>query len=69
MLFITSHQVRKPVANIIGLVDIIDQDDEISITDFKAYNRYLRASADELDGFVKELNAFIRETEEVHNKA
>jgi len=62
MLFITSHQVRKPVANILGLIDIIKcEDAALSITSLKKHCEYLSASATELDNYVKQLNAFIEQ--------
>jgi hypothetical protein len=60
ILFITSHQVRKPVANILGLIDTINcEDTTISITALKEHCEYLSSSATELDNYIKQLNAFI----------
>lgn len=70
MLFITSHQVRKPVANILGLIEIIDTDHaDLSAEDLKERCQYLKASAHELDNFIKELNTFIEQTQQKQNRA
>jgi signal transduction histidine kinase len=67
MLFITSHQVRKPVANILGLADLINTEHEhVSSDDLKEHCRLLQHSAAELDDFIKELSKAIREAEEKH---
>jgi hypothetical protein len=69
MLFITSHQVRKPVANILGIIDVINNDSEdLSVADIKKRCRYLYSSAGELDKFIKQLNTFIEQTEEQDSK-
>ncbi|QJD96350.1 hypothetical protein HH214_10965 [Mucilaginibacter robiniae] len=62
MLFITSHQVRKPVANILGLVNLIDKDADAS--SLKEYHEHLQASASELDTIIKELNNFMEQAEQ-----
>ncbi len=68
MLFITSHKVRKPVASILGLIDVINLDNaDLSPVGIKEYCGYLNISAIELDSFVRELNAFIAQTE-IQNK-
>lgn len=61
MLFITSHEVRKPVANILGLIDDINSD--VFTHDLDKQCRYLKVSATELDAFIKKLNAFIEHAE------
>jgi hypothetical protein len=65
MLFITSHQVRKPVANILGIIDVINNDcGDVSAEEIKKRCRYLYASASELDKFIKQSNTFIENTGE-----
>jgi signal transduction histidine kinase len=63
ILFITSHRVRKPVANIIGLSDLGDADRTLSAKDLKQRCQYLSSSAIELDTIIKELNNFIEQSE------
>lgn len=60
MLFITSHKVRKPVANILALSNIIDSTDELNEHEIKAFGQLFCASAAELDDFTKELNSFLQ---------
>ena len=69
MLFMTSHKVRKPVANILGLIDTMNNDcGRLSADDIRELCLHLHSSANELDVFVMELNAFIEQTEEDHNR-
>jgi signal transduction histidine kinase len=69
MLFMTSHQVRRPVANILGLIEAANTNgSNLSADDLKQLLRHLQFSADELDNFIKELNTFIEQTEEQHNQ-
>lgn len=63
ILFITSHRMRKPVANIIGLADLSDTDSILSAKDLKKRCQYLSFSAIELDTIIKELNNFIEQSE------
>ena len=63
ILFITSHRVRKSVANIIGLADLGDADPTLSAKDLKKRCQYLSFSAIELDTIIKELNNFIEQSE------
>lgn len=65
MLFINSHKIRKPAANILGLVNNINIDSaNLSGARLKKQFEYLKSSANELDKFIKELNAFIEQTEQ-----
>jgi signal transduction histidine kinase len=65
MLFITSHKVRKPAANIIGLIETLNSDGpDLSAGELKVQYAYLLFSANELDNFIKELNLFIEKTEQ-----
>lgn len=64
ILFITSHRVRKPVANIIGLTDVINADTYLTIDELKKRCQYLSFSARELDTIIKELNSFIERSEQ-----
>lgn len=63
MLFITSHKVRKPVANIIGLMTLITADDERPTAgDLEIYFKHLGVAVTEVDAFLKELSAFIEQS-------
>ena len=63
MTFMTSHRVRKPVANIIGLTGIIG-DFINSPTQLKKLINYIKVSATSLDMFVNEFTLFISELEQ-----
>jgi signal transduction histidine kinase len=65
ILFITSHRVRKPLANIVGLTHLINADTTIlTADDLRKYCNYLSFSANELDKIIKELNNFIEKPEQ-----
>jgi hypothetical protein len=62
MMFMTSHRVRKPVANILGLTGIIG-DFMHSPLQLKRLIKYIKVSATSLDMFVTEFTLFIGELE------
>jgi signal transduction histidine kinase len=69
MLFMTSHEVRKPVANILGLTESMNTDSvDLSADDINEICKHIQASASELDNFIRSLNTFIERTEEEHNQ-
>lgn len=60
LLFMASHQVRKPVANILGLIENIDTDFALlTPADISEHCKYLQVSALELDNVVKNLSEFL----------
>ena len=60
MLFMTSHKVRKPVANMIGLMALLTDDDSVpSDEELDVYFKYMGVAVIEVDDFLKELSAFI----------
>jgi len=63
MMFITSHKVRQPVANILGITNIIT-DYVNSPRQLRTLVTHLKESATSLDGFIKELTTFIYELEQ-----
>lgn len=58
MLFALSHKVRKPAANILGIADALQRND-LSERETKSFAPFLKSAADELDGYIHEMNAFI----------
>lgn len=60
MMFLTSHKVRQPVANILGLSDILGQS-ICSSEDFKQSLHCIKQSAITLDVFTRELTNIICE--------
>lgn len=62
MMFITSHKVRKPVANILGLTNLLEEFIR-SPAKLRKMVSYLKLSAQQLDDFTKELTEFISQME------
>jgi PAS domain S-box-containing protein len=63
MLFMTSHRVRQPIVNILGLSNALDE----SINDpaeLKEIVDYMKQSATDLEEFTHELNHFIQDSKE-----
>lgn len=60
MIFMTSHKVRQPVSNILGLSALLDSA-SISLEELKNISGYMKQSAITLDNFTKELTTFIEE--------
>lgn len=58
MLFITSHKVRQPIANILGLTNHIEKEIN-SPEDLQKTISYMKESAVLLDNFTNELTKFI----------
>lgn len=60
VIFMTSHKVRQPIANILGLSELLDlsKDSKLEITQTLDY---IKTSAQSLDVLTKELNAYIIE--------
>jgi PAS domain S-box-containing protein len=61
LLFSLSHKIRKPVANIQGIIHILDADEKISETDLKACLNYLNQANQELDSYIHEMNNLLAE--------
>jgi len=67
MLFMMSHEVRKPVANILGLVEAYRTNSAgLSEAEMQELCTYLHYSAAELDTFIKSLNTFMEQTQKEH---
>jgi hypothetical protein len=58
MMFMTHHKVRQPVANILGLSQMLEQYIKAPVTLRKLVG-YMELSAKDLDAFTKELTVFI----------
>lgn len=61
MLFMTSHEVRKPIASCIGLMNLVENDSHLSQEELWKIVRHLKLSALELDDFTKKLTSFMHE--------
>lgn len=58
MLFALSHKIRKPAANILGIANAL-QRDSLTEQETKAVGPFLKSAADELDGYIHEMNDFV----------
>ena len=63
MMFMTHHKVRQPVANILGMANLIEQYAH-SPAVLKKIATYMKQSATDLDTFTRELTNFIADLEE-----
>jgi signal transduction histidine kinase len=61
LLFTLSHKIRKPVANIHSIADVIDSDEFQNSPVLKEYLSYLKQSNRELDAYIHELNHLLAE--------
>jgi GAF domain-containing protein len=66
-LFTLSHKIRRPVANVIGMVNELIKAD-LKEEERKEYVPYLKTSAEELDIYIRELNDFIHQKKIKLNK-
>lgn len=55
ILFDISHVIRRPVATMLGLIDLIEHE-HLDETTIKEYAGYLKTISEEMDGFVRTLN-------------
>ncbi|MGZ3900740.1 MAG: hypothetical protein ACXVNM_07965 [Bacteroidia bacterium] len=58
MIFMTSHKVRKPIVQILGLANVLDDTIDKPVKLREIVN-YIKESALELDALTKELTAFM----------
>lgn len=61
MLYMTSHMIRQPITNIVGLADQLDLHENLSVDELKQIN-FIKKSAMDLDMFTHDLNDFILTT-------
>ena len=57
--FMTSHRVRQPLANILGISDILDDQPEISHKESIKWVGFIKKSVQSLNVFTKDLMVFI----------
>ena len=65
-MFITSHKIRRPIANILGISNVIEEFVN-SRAKLNELVNYLKESARSLDDFTKELTIFIVDLEKKGN--
>lgn len=59
MIFMTSHQVRQPIAHILGVLNLLDVTTDYSKDELKKIVGYIKKSAIAMDDFTKELTEFM----------
>jgi transcriptional regulator with PAS, ATPase and Fis domain len=59
LVFMNAHKIRRPVASIIGLMNVFDKN--ITHDDFAKLKEYLTKAAKELDSVTKEANDYINQ--------
>lgn len=67
MLFMISHKVRQPIANILGIASLLDSQVNSPEEILKMVD-YINESTKSLDIFAKELTSFIEETKSQKHK-
>ena len=60
MLFMTSHKVRQPIANILGITNMLTNT-KLTAKELTRLLGYMKVSAFTLDTFTQELTAFMDE--------
>lgn len=64
LLSVTSHRVRKPVSNCLGMIHLLEKSETLSSAEFKRIASYFKASAEELDSFTRELTIMMQNIKE-----
>ena len=59
MIFMISHKVRQPIAQILGIANLLEESIDYSDDELKKIVGYLKPSAVNLDDFTKEFTAFM----------
>lgn len=64
MLFITSHEVRKPLTSLMGLMNLVESEMPLNQQELWETIKHLKSSALDLDTFTKKLTFFLNEMEQ-----
>jgi signal transduction histidine kinase len=62
LIFITSHEIRRPVCNILGLIEL--QNIDFTKEELRSILHHLKKSARELDNFTRHLNSYLGDLKE-----
>lgn len=65
--FVQSHTLRRPIANILGLINLLKEEDKNTET-FDSYLKYLEKSAKETDEVIYEIVEMTNEIENIDNE-
>lgn len=63
MIFMTSHRVRQPIVNILGVLDLLERS-SISLEEMSLVVGSMKESISSLDEFTRELTSYIHELNE-----
>lgn len=61
MLFIISHELRVPIANGIGLMNLIKEDETLTDKELRELIVHVESSINDLDNFTRKLSDFVYE--------
>lgn len=61
MLFMTSHEVRKPLTSCLGLINLLEGEVSLNKSELLDIIKHLKSSALELDAFTKKLTIFMND--------
>ena len=69
MLFIVSHEIRKPITGCQGILNLLTQErGSLSEEEYNDAVSYLASSASELDGYSRKLNEYIEHNIKIANQ-
>lgn len=51
-----SHVLRRPVTSMLGITNLLESDQVLSVKKLKTYSGYIKTVANELDKFTRKLN-------------
>jgi light-regulated signal transduction histidine kinase (bacteriophytochrome) len=63
MMFMTSHKVRQPVSQIMGISELLESE-IVSQEEVKKITGFMKESVHNLDSFTRELTTFINDLRE-----
>lgn len=62
MLHITSHKIRAPLCTCLGLINMLESEEDMSAEDLKKILAYMKLSIADLDNFTHELTNFLNQS-------
>lgn len=60
MLFMVSHEIRKPITTCQGILQLLHDRDSLSETEYFEFISHMESSASELDSYSRKLNDYLR---------
>lgn len=59
-----SHVLRRPMATLLGLTSLIDEQEQMKTSELKEYASYIQQATHELEGFTQEISQFYQQKKE-----